>query len=159
MIGYFEDIRVGEQTNLGSHTFTKEDIIRFAEKYDPQPFHMDEEKAEASHFGQLVASGWHTAAVWMKMMVKTHRDALKTAHPLNPEETLKFGPSPGFNDLKWHRPVYVDDTITYSSRVTSKRLLASRPTWGLVEARNEGVNQSGVLVFSFSSKIFMARNI
>lgn len=159
MIGYFEDIQVGQQTQLGNHTFTSDEITRFARKYDPQSFHMDADKAKDSHFGQLVASGWHTAAVWMKLMVTTHRDALRRSHPLNPDEPMKFGPSPGFTDLKWHRPVYVNDTISYTSRVTSKRLLSSRPTWGLVESQNEGINQDGTLVFSFKGKIFMARNV
>ena len=159
MIGFFEDMHVGQQTNLGEHTFTQQEIVRFAKKYDPQSFHVDMEKARQSHFGNLIASGWHTAAVCIKLIVTTHQKALNASHPLNPDEPLKLGPSPGFTDLKWLRPVYVDDTITYKSRITAKRPLSSRPTWGLVETRNEGINQSGTLVFSFNSKLFVARNI
>lgn len=159
MIGYFEDIHLGQQTDLGNHTFSEDEIIRFAKKYDPQVFHTDPEKAKQSHFGNLIASGWHTAAIWMKLMVTTHQKALKTSHPNNPDEPMKFGPSPGFSDLKWHRPVYVNDTITYKSRVTLKRTLSSRPTWGLIETRNEGTNQNGTLVFSFTGKVFVARKI
>lgn len=158
MIGYFEDMHVGEQTNLGSHTFSAEDIVRFAKKFDPQPFHIDEEEAQKSHFGKLIASGWHTVSIWNKLLVKTHAQALKSSHPNNPLEPLKLGPSPGFTDLKWHKPVYMDDTIAYSSRITAKRPLSSRPSWGLVETRNEGHNQKGVLVFSFNAKVFIARN-
>lgn len=159
MIGYFEDIHVGQQTELGAHTFSEEEIIRFAKKYDQQAFHMDVKKARKSHFGKLVASGWHTAAIWIKLLITTQQQALKISHPNAPDEPLKFGPSPGFADLKWHRPVYVNDTITYKSRVILKRALSSRPTWGLVETRNEGTNQNGTLVFSFTSKVFVMRNV
>jgi len=159
MIGYFEDTHIGQQTSLGEHTFTQEEIIKFAKKYDPQVFHVDPEKAAQSHFGKLVASGWHSAAIWMKLMVAAHQKALSISHPNNPDEPLKFGPSPGFTDLKWHRPVFVDDTITYKSRIVAKRPLSSRPTWGLIETRNEGTNQSGTLVISFTSKMFLASNV
>ena len=83
MIGYFEDMHVGQQTDLGEHTFTEEEIIKFAKKYDPQPFHIDVEKARRSHFGNLIASGWHTASICIKLMVTTHKNALKVSHPLN----------------------------------------------------------------------------
>ena len=68
-MAWFEDIEIGRVMELGSHTFTSDDIIRFAEKYDPQPYHTDPEAAKDSHFGGLVAAGWHIAAVWMKLMI------------------------------------------------------------------------------------------
>ena len=153
---YFEDIETGARIELGSFAFSAEDIIRFARDFDPQPFHLSEEGAAASHFGRLCASGWHTAAVWMKLMVtfqKSHaRERLASGLPL-----AKMGPSPGFDDLKWLKPVYAGDTITYSSTITGKTELKSKPDWGLASMLNEGVNQSGDVVFSFVGHVFVER--
>ena len=120
---YFDDINVGDRMELGTHTFTAEDIKTFAAQYDPQAFHMDEAAAAKSHFGALCASGWHTIAVWMRLRVLYGRreDAERAARG---EVIAKLGPSPGFRELKWLRPVYVGDTITYRVRDRREARLA-----------------------------------
>ncbi len=153
---YFDDISVGDRMELGSHTFTAEDIKTFAAQYDPQAFHMDEAAAAKSHFGALCASGWHTVAVWMRLRVDyaKREDAERLARG---EVLAKLGPSPGFRDLKWLKPVYVGDVITYASEVAEKRTSQSRPGWGLVFARNTGTNQKGEVVLSFTGSGFVER--
>ena len=157
MSKYFEDIRLGEQAELGSYQFSSEEIIRFAEAYDPQPFHTDETEARASHFGGLIASGWHTASVWMKLMIAYQKQLAKTRGLPEQGERPQFGPSPGFREMKWMAPVRAGDTIRYTSRVTEKIDLKSKPSWGLLVSRNEGFNQNGDLVFSFLGQVFVAR--
>jgi acyl dehydratase len=153
---YFDDIAVGESLALGSHTFTAQEIKAFAAQYDPQPFHMDEAAAARSHFGALCASGWHTIAVWMRLRVLYGRreDAERLARG---EIIAKLGPSPGFRDLKWVKPVYAGDTITFASEVIEMRFSKSRPGWGLVFSRNTGTNQKGELVMSFIGSGFVER--
>jgi acyl dehydratase len=153
---YFDDISVGDRMELGSHTFTTEDIKTFAAQYDPQAFHMEEAAAATSHFGALCASGWHTVAVWMRLRVDyaKREDAERLARG---EVLAKLGPSPGFRDLKWLKPVYVGDVITYASEVAEKRASQSRPGWGLVFARNTGTNQKGEVVLSFIGSGFVER--
>jgi acyl dehydratase len=151
---FFEDIRVGEISNLGRHTFTADEIKAFAARFDPQPFHLDEAAAARSHFGRLCASGWHTACVWMRLMIhhRRHEDEELRARG---ESVAQLGPSPGFRDLKWLKPVYVGDTISYATEVLEMRALASRPGWGMVFVRNTGVNQRGEPVMSFLSTAFV----
>jgi acyl dehydratase len=151
---YFDDIHVGDRMALGTHVFTAEDIKTFAAQYDPQPFHMDEAAAAKSHFGALCASGWHTVAAWMNLRVQYARreDAERSARG---EVLAKLGPSPGFRELKWLKPVYAGDTITYASEVVEKRVTKSRPGWGLIFARNTGTNQKGELVMSFIGSGFV----
>jgi acyl dehydratase len=145
---WFEDVEIGTRTELGSYTFTAEEIIRFAQKFDPQPFHIDLEAAKSGPFGGLIASGWHTSATWMKLMIRSRR----TRGEEPADETGRKpqgGPSPGFLDMRWPAPVRAGDTITYSSTVIEKIELRSRPNWGIIRSRNEGVNQKGELVMSF----------
>jgi acyl dehydratase len=149
---YLEEIDVGRVVELGSHHFTREAILDFAQKYDPQPFHLDEEAARRGPFGILSASGWHTAAGWMKRYVATNQ-AAEAAMRATGREPAPLGPSPGFTNLRWLKPVTPDDTISYRSTVTGKRELASRPGWGLVFSLNEGFNQKGELVYSFEGKV------
>jgi acyl dehydratase len=153
---YFEDIQVGEKKALGRHTFTAEEIKSFAERFDPQPFHLDEAAAAQSHFGGLVASGWHTGSVCIRLIVQS-RLREEEAMRARGEPIGRTGPSPGFRDLKWIKPVYVGDTIAYASEITEKRVVQSLPDKGLVFALNTGTNQDGVLVFSFVSGIFVDR--
>lgn len=157
MTKYFEDIHLGEQADLGQHEFTADEIIAFAGKYDPQPFHTDEQKARQSHFGGLIASGWHTAAIWMKLMVAYQKQLAKIRGLPQQGERPQLGPSPGFREMKWLGPVRAGDTIRYTSRVTEKVELKSKPSWGLLVSRNEGYNQHGDLVFSFLGQVFVAR--
>ena len=141
-----EDVVIGARVALGSRLFTREDIIAFASTYDPQPFHLSDEGAAKSHFGRLSASGWQTAATYMRMFINTRdkvradRDSLP--FPLNPG-----GPSPGFRNLRWLRPVQAGDEISYDTVVISKEPHATRPGLGVVRNRSTGVNQNGVKVF------------
>ena len=153
---YFEDIEVGDSMALGSHTFTADEIKSFAAQYDPQAFHMDEAAAARSHFGALCASGWHTISMWMRLRVLYARqdDAERAARS---EPVAAYGPSPGFRELKWLKPVYVGDTITFASEVAEKRASQSRPGWGLIFAHNTGTNQKGETVLSFIGSGFVQR--
>ena len=148
----FDEIEVGLTAELGAYQFTRENVLRFARVFDPQPFHLDDKAAETGPFGKLAASGWHTAAGWMKCFVATNQKAQSKL-----KNSVAVGPSPGFTNLKWLRPVYPGDTISYRSTVTAKRELASRPGWGMVFALGEGFNQAGELVFSFESKVLTPR--
>jgi acyl dehydratase len=150
--GWFEDLTLGAETSLGQATFTRDAIIEFARQYDPQLFHIDDEAASRSLFGRLAASGWHTASTWMKQFVDT-RSRFEKERPHDAEPAPRPGPSPGFTKLRWHRPVYVDDTISYSSELVDKRV-TSRPGWGLIFSHNKGVNQNGVLVYEFTGSAF-----
>jgi acyl dehydratase len=156
MLGLFlDELHEGLLVPLGSYHFTRENVLAFAAKYDPQPFHLDDEAAKAGPFGALSASGFHTAAAWMVRYVTTNSEArqrLAAAGKPLPE----IGPSPGFEDMRWLKPVFPGDRLSYSSRVTGKRELASRPQWGLLFTHNEGVNQNGDLVFSFEGKVLTA---
>ncbi|MFI5012982.1 MAG: MaoC family dehydratase [Hyphomicrobiales bacterium] len=155
-IAFFDDLVVGETNEIGAYHFTAENIIRFAKTYDPQPFHLDPEAAVKSHFGALCASGWHTGAACMRKLIDRRnlmRDAM-LAKGLTPPA---MGPSPGFKDLVWHKPVYVGDTITFASTLVSKRASLSRPGWGLIFSRNTGTNQKGELVYSFIGSVFIER--
>jgi acyl dehydratase len=153
---YFDDIMVGDRMELGSVTFAAADIKSFAARYDPQSFHMDEAAAAKSHFGALCASGWHTVAAWMRLRVLygQREDAERAGRG---EIIAKLGPSPGFRELRWLKPVYAGDTITYASEIAEKRASKSRPGWGLIFARNTGTNQNGELVMSFIGSGFVQR--
>jgi acyl dehydratase len=148
---YWEDVVIGTRRDLGSYTFTEEEIIRFGRKYDPQSFHIDPEAAKHSMFGGLIASGWHTAAVWMKLAI-AERERSKGTSPL-----LRAGVSPGFEDMKWLKPVRPGMTVRFSSEITGKKELASRPELGLVLSRNKGHDENGDLVFRFTGKGFVQR--
>jgi acyl dehydratase len=153
---FWEDIVAGDRAELGRHTFTADDIKSFARRFDPQPFHIDEEAAKRSHFGALCASGWHTAATWMRLMVE-HEKRDDEARRARGKPVAALGPSPGFRELKWLKPVYVGDTVAYATEVVEKRASNSRPEWGLISIRNSGVNQKGEPVISFLSVAFVAR--
>jgi acyl dehydratase len=153
---FFEDIAVGDRLDLGRLTFTEADIIRFARAYDPQDFHVDAEAAKGSIFGGLIASGWHTGAGWMGQMVASRTASAKAAIARG-VRPARLGPSPGFRDLRWIKPVHAGDTIRYSSAIYEKRVSASRPEWGIVRHYNTGVNQRGETVFTFIGSVFWER--
>ncbi|HEX3948959.1 MAG TPA: MaoC family dehydratase [Steroidobacteraceae bacterium] len=155
-MSFFEDIRVGDAFALGRHTFTAPDIKAFAARFDPQRFHMDEAAAARTHFGALCASGWHTAVTWMRLMVE-HRRGLVEAARARGEPVASIGPALGFRELKWLKPVYVGDTIDYSSEVVETRVSNSRPGFGLLTIRSTGLNQNGETVISFLSATFVER--
>jgi len=149
---YLEDLPVGQEILLGKEHFTAQSIIAFATAYDPQPFHLDEAAARQSHFGGLAASGWQTGASWMKHYV-AYREVFSKEFSAEGGILPDYGPSPGFVDLKWPRPVYAGDTITYTTLIESIRP-TSRSGWGLVTSLNRGFNQNGQLVLSFRPSIF-----
>jgi acyl dehydratase len=153
---FFDDMRVGERTELGSHTFTADEIKAFAHRFDPQRFHVDEEAAARSHFGALCASGWHTAAMFMRFFVDSERreaDRLRARG----ETPARDGPSPGIRELRWLKPVYAGDTIGFAREVKELRETTSRPGWGLMVALNTATNQNGELVLSFVGAKFAER--
>jgi acyl dehydratase len=155
-MSFFEDLVVGDSVVVGRHTFTAHGIKAFARRFDPQPFHVDEAAAAASHFGALCASGWQTAMVWMPMMVD-YRRAQKDAAQARGERAPRTGPALGMRDLKWLKPVYVGDTIEYRIEVTETRVCNSRPNFGLMTILTTGTNQKGEPVISFLSTTFVER--
>ena len=153
---FFEDIEIGARRELGSFTFTAEAIKKFATQFDPQAFHLDEEAGRKSLFGGLAASGWHVGSVCMKLLVADGQRQMKEAAARG-EEIVIWGPSPGFRELRWIRPVLAGDTISFSSVIETKRSSEKRPEWGIMQARNTGTNQRGELVFSFLASAFVPR--
>jgi len=156
MMKFYEDLVIGERAEIGTHRFTADEIKAFARAYDPQLFHVDEDAAARSHFGALCASGWHTAATWMRLMVHYRRRQAEMLAARG-EPVPELGPSPGFRELRWFKPVYAGDAITYATEVAEKRASISRPEWGLVGFLNSGVNQHGETVVSFVSTAFVGR--
>jgi acyl dehydratase len=152
---YFEDVRIGDSNAIGAHTFTREGIIAFAVLYDPQPFHLSDEGGKASIYGSLIASGWHTASVCMRLLIDS-RERIRATHAALGEPLPKLGVSPGFRDMRWPAPVRAGDTIAYSSRIESVRE-TKRPQWGMVTGRHTGLNQHGAEVFAFTSIVLWER--
>lgn len=145
--GYIEDIPVGRIIRFGTHAFDPATMIRFAERFDPQAFHLSEEAGRASHFGGLSASGWHTTSVWMGVVIR-YWQGLEAKMPLP-----KRGPGFGFSDLVWKRPVLAGDRLTYYARVLDARRSASKPGWGILTQRNYALNQRGEAVFAFTGAV------
>ena len=152
----YEEIVVGSTHRLGAHTFTREEIKRFATLYDPQRFHVDEEAAAASLFGGLCASGWHTASVMMGLFSRYFAREIERA-AASGRQASPLGPSPGFDNLKWLKPVYPDDTITFTGQIAAKRESSSRPGWGIVSIETRGTNQAGEPVFAHTGHVFVAK--
>ena len=142
----------GEAVEIGSLTFTAEDIIRFARDFDPQPFHLDAELARKALFGGLCASGWHSSAGWMKCFVSFWAGECRRLAGEGIEPP-KLGPSPGFTNLRWLKPVFADDTITYSVTLTASRELASRPGRLITTMLCAGRNQNSEPVIRFESTV------
>lgn len=137
---------------LGTVHFSAESIIRYATKFDPQPFHLDADAAKNSVFEGLCASGWQTSASWMKCFLAYWGKEVRrlTSEGIEPP---KLGPSPGFRNLKWLRPVYAGDDVTYFATMIASRPLASRPGVLLNTTLNEGVNQHSKTVVTFQSNV------
>jgi acyl dehydratase len=133
---WWEDFKVGDRAELGRHTFTEEEIVTFGRQFDPQPFHTDKQAAQASVFGGLIASGWHTCAVGMRLMCEC---------TIN--RTVSLG-SPGIDNIRWLKPVRAGDTLSYRRLVVEARASATRKGVGLVKHRWEAVNQAGELVLT-----------
>ena len=137
---YFEDLEVGTRRAFGVYAVTREEVTAFAERYDPQPFHLSDEAAALTHFGRQAASGWHTCAMAMAMLVEH----------MASEPQAGLG-SPGIDELRWLRPVYPGDTLRCETELLSKRRSASRPEMGLFKSRMTVFNQSDVPVMTFVS--------
>jgi acyl dehydratase len=137
---YFEDFEPGEVLELGSVTVTEDEIVEFARRFDPQPFHVDPAAAAESVFGGLIASGWHTGAMWMRLYV----DAMLGS-------TAAQG-SPGIEELRWLAPVRPGDTLHGRLTVLETTPSGRRPDRGTVRIRGEMVNQDGVTVLSMVSR-------
>ena len=142
---YYEDISVGDARSFGHYEVTREEVVEFAGKYDPQPFHLDDEAAAATHFGRLSASGWHTCSMTMAMMVEN----MKT------EKSAGLG-SPGVDQLRWKKPVYPGDTLRCETEIIEKRRSASRPEMGIFKSRIRTFNQHGEMVLEMISNALIA---
>ena len=142
-------LAIGRTFELGSHTFGAEEITAFARKFDPQPFHLSEEKAKGSVFGRLCASGWHTAATWMRHNVD-HFDEVQ-AHAVANGGPVEFGPAAGLRELKWLRPVYVGETISFRRTPESHRALTTRRGWRMLTSFCEAAKQTGEPVMQFKA--------
>ncbi len=137
---HYEDIVVGSKSSFGNYEVTREEVIEFARKFDPQPFHLDDEAAAQTHFGRLSASGWHTGAMAMRMMVDN----------MTANRQAGLG-SPGIDELQWLKPVHPGDTLRIESEVLSKRRSQSRPEMGMFKARTTVLNQHDVAVMTMVS--------
>ena len=122
---FYEDLVVGMVSKYGSYEVTREEVIAFASKYDPQAFHLDDEAAAKTHFGRLSASGWHTAAMTMSMAVAN----------LTANKQAGLG-SPGIDELRWIKPVYPGDTLRCENVLLEKRRSKTRPEMGLLARRD-----------------------
>ena len=142
---HWEDFQIGEVAEVGPVTVSEEEIVEFATRFDPQPFHIDPEAAKQSMFGGLIASGWHTAALYMGMFV---RAVLLDSASLG---------SPGVDEIRWTAPVRPGDTLTGRSTVTDVQPSSKDPRRGTVFTSNEVFNQDGVLVLTFKARGFFAR--
>ena len=143
---YFEDLQVGAQTEFGSYHVTREEVLEFARKYDPQPFHLSDEEAAKTHFGRIAASGWHTAAMTMAVLARH-----VVAH-----EQAGLG-SPGIDDLRWKKPVYPGDTLHVHGEILEKTASRSRPEMGSFRTLTTVTNQNDETVMSFISIVLIRR--
>jgi acyl dehydratase len=149
-----EFFQIGVTVTLGTHNFDAAAIKAFAAKYDPQVFHLDEEAAKKSVLGGLCASGWHTAAVWMKYNVATGI-APNAERWTGPGPVPEIGPSPGFKNLKWLKPVYAGETVTFTRTALTHRPIASRPGWRLLTMRGDAFDSTGDKVLEFDCAVLM----
>lgn len=144
---YFEDIHPGETHAFGHHTLSEDELTDFAQDFDPQPFHIDDEAARNSIFGGLIASGWHTAALMMRLFVE---------HVLN--ECATIG-SPGFDELRWHKPVRPGDTLSVGATCINCRPSHSQPGVGSADYDLEVFNQDEQLVASVRYIVLVRRRV
>ncbi len=142
---FYEDLSIGDTDTFGSYVVTKEEVLDFAEKYDPQPFHLNEKIAKQSVFGGLCASGWHTCAMTMRMMV----DHLM-------KQGLASMGSPGIDELKWRKPVFPGDTLTVTTTITEMRLSEKRPNIGFLKSDYIVTNQNKEIVMTMIGNYMVA---
>jgi acyl dehydratase len=144
-VKYFEDVQVGDVMRFGRYEVTREEIIEYARQFDPQPFHLDEEAAKASMFGGLIASGWHTGAMFIWMVVEQMTPVHATTGAM------------GFDDLKWLKPVRPGDVLSVESEIREKIESRSRPDRGTVKIESRIVTQRGEVVMSLVSLVIYLR--
>jgi acyl dehydratase len=137
---YLEDMKIGQKSSFGNYRVTRDEVIDFASKYDPQPFHLDDDAAAKTHFGRLSASGWHTAAMTMSMLVENLKNAKQAG----------LG-SPGLDELRWLKPVYPGDTLRVETELTDVRPSRSRPEMGSIHSLVTVFNQDDVPVMTMKS--------
>ena len=137
---YFEDIVVGSKASFGRYDVTRDEVTAFAKAYDPQPFHLSDEAAAQTHFGRLSASGLHTCAMTMAMVVEN----------LKANDQAGLG-SPGIDELRWLKPVYPGDTLRCETEIIDKRASQSRPEMGSFRSKMTVFNQHDVPVMTFTS--------
>ena len=137
---YFEDLEPGTTASFGHYEVTRDEVIEFASKYDPQPFHLSDEAAAATHFGRLSASGWHTCAMVMRMLVDN----------MTVNKQAGLG-SPGLDELRWLKPVYPGDTLRVETELLDKTPSRSRPEMGSFRSAARVFNQHGDLVATMKS--------
>lgn len=137
---YFEDIEIGTTARFGHYEVSREEVIEFASKYDPQAFHMNDEAAAATHFGRLSASGWHTCAMVMAMLVANMKGRKQAG----------LG-SPGLDELRWLKPVYPGDTLRCETEIVEKTPSRSRPEMGSFRSLIRVYNQDDMMVMKFIS--------
>jgi acyl dehydratase len=145
-VQYLEDMKVGTKASFGRYEVTREEVLEFAGKYDPQPFHLDDEAAAKTHFGRISASGWHTCAMTMAMLVEN----------LTKNKQAGLG-SPGLDELRWLKPVYPGDTLRVESEITEVTPSRSRPEMGSTKARVTVFNQHDEPVMRLLSIGLVAR--
>lgn len=143
---YFEDLEIGAETEFGTYDVTREEVLEFARKYDPQPFHLSDEAAAETHFGRLSASGWHSAAMTMAVI----------ARKVVGEKQAGLG-SPGIDELRWLKPVYPGDTLHVRGEILDKTPSRSRPEMGSFRTRTTVTNQDGIPVMTFVSIVLIRR--
>ena len=143
---FFEDVEIGETTDFGTYAVTREEVLEFARKYDPQPFHLSDEAAAKTHFGRLAASGWHTGAMAMRVIVNRLTD-LKWAG---------LG-SPGLDELRWLKPVHPGDTLRVTGTVVDKKPSRSKPGIGTFWTDTIVTNQHDEPVMRYTSIVLMQR--
>lgn len=143
---YFEDLEIGSETYFGSYHVTREEVLDFARRYDPQPFHLSDEEAAKTHFGRIAASGWHTCAMTMAVI----------ARKVVGEEQAGLG-SPGVDELRWLKPVYPADTLHVRGTVVEKTPSRSKPEIGSFRTETIVTNQDDVPVMRFTSIVLIRR--
>jgi acyl dehydratase len=144
-VRYWEDIKAGDVVELGSRTMDKERMLSFAREFDPQPFHTDEKAAAASIWGGLIASGWHTGSVLMRIF---YEGFLKDAAGLG---------SPGIDELRWLKPVRPGDTLSARLTVLEATASRSKPDRGIIRSLMEVRNQHGEVVMTTTGVNFFSR--
>ena len=143
---YFEDLDVGTERVFGTYHVTREEVLEFAQKYDPQPFHLSDEAAAKTHFKRLAASGWHTAAMTMRVTVDC----------LTNDRQASLG-SPGIDELRWLKPVYPGDTLTVKAKIIDKTPSRSKPEIGSMRSETIVTNQHDDVVMTLTTIVLMMR--